>query len=147
MVQLLTLHMGIKLKSKLSRSVLYCLTLSYPMDCSPPGSSIHRIFQARVLEWVAISFSRGSSPPRDRTWVSLIASRCFYHLSQEGSSSTHGQKYFLKAFALFKNFIYLLPLFRQAGQRLLNIKEFFIHHYNHYICKNTSFSITLTLIK
>ena len=37
------------------------------MDCSPPGSSVHEIFQARILEWVAISFSRGSSPPRDRT--------------------------------------------------------------------------------
>ena len=42
-------------------------TLSDPMDCSPPGSSIHGIFQARVLEWVAISFSRGSSQPRDQT--------------------------------------------------------------------------------
>ena len=54
------------------------------MDCSPPGSSIHGIFQARVLEWSAISFSRGSSLPRDRTRVSRIASRCFYHLSHEG---------------------------------------------------------------
>ena len=36
-----------------------------PMDCSPPGFSIHGIFQARILEWVAISFSRGSSQPRD----------------------------------------------------------------------------------
>ena len=36
-----------------------------PMGCSPPGSSVHGIFQARILEWVAISFSRGSSPPRD----------------------------------------------------------------------------------
>ena len=44
-----------------------CLTLCDPMDCSLPGSSVHRIFQARVLEWVAISFSRGSSPPRDQT--------------------------------------------------------------------------------
>ena len=40
-------------------------TLCDPMDCSPPGSSIHGIFQARVLEWVDISFSRGSSPTRD----------------------------------------------------------------------------------
>ena len=40
-----------------------CLTLRYPMDCSLPGSSIHGIFQARVLEWVAISFSRGFSHP------------------------------------------------------------------------------------
>ena len=37
------------------------LTLCDPMDCSPPGSSVHGIFQARILEWVAISFSRGSS--------------------------------------------------------------------------------------
>jgi len=47
------------------------------MDCSLPGSSIHGIFQARVLEWVAISFSRGSSRPRDRTWVSHTAGRHF----------------------------------------------------------------------
>ena len=42
-----------------------CLILCDPMDCSPPGSSVHGISQARVLEWVAISFSRGSSLPRD----------------------------------------------------------------------------------
>ena len=47
------------------------------MDCSPPGSSVHGILQARILEWVAISFSRGSSWPRDRTQVSRIAGRCF----------------------------------------------------------------------
>ena len=41
-----------------------CLTLCNPMDCSPPDSSVHEIFQARILEWVAISFSRGSSQPR-----------------------------------------------------------------------------------
>ena len=49
------------------------LTLCDPVDCSLPGSSIHGILQARVLEWVAISFSRGSS----RTWVSHIAGRRF----------------------------------------------------------------------
>ena len=38
-----------------------CLTLCNPVDCSPPGSSVHGILQARILEWVAISFSRGSS--------------------------------------------------------------------------------------
>ena len=43
------------------------------MDCSPPGSSVHGISQARILEWVVISFSRGSSPPRDRTRASRIA--------------------------------------------------------------------------
>ena len=44
-----------------------CLTLWDPMDCSPPGCSVHRISQARILEWVAISSSRGSSRPRDQT--------------------------------------------------------------------------------
>ena len=47
------------------------------MDCSLPGASVHVIFQARVLEWVAISFSRGSSQPRDQTQVSHIAGRHF----------------------------------------------------------------------
>ena len=46
---------------KESKVTQLCLTLCNPMDCSPPGSSVHGIFQARVLEWVAISFSRGSS--------------------------------------------------------------------------------------
>ena len=45
------------------------------MDCSLPSSSVHRILQARVLEWVAIPFSRGSSRPRDWTWVSYIPGR------------------------------------------------------------------------
>ena len=48
-----------------------------PMDCSPPGSSVHGVLQARILEWVAISFFRGSSWPRNRTWVSHIAGRWF----------------------------------------------------------------------
>ena len=45
-----------------------------PMDCSPPGYSVHGTLQARILEWVAISFSRGSSGPRDRTQIFCIAS-------------------------------------------------------------------------
>ena len=62
-----------------------CPTLCDPMDHSLPGSSVHGIFQARILEWVAISFSRGSSQPRDWTQVSRIIGRCFYPLSQWGS--------------------------------------------------------------
>ena len=54
-----------------------CRTLCDPMDCSPSGSSIHGTFQARVLEWGAISLSKGSSQPRDRTWVSWIVRRRF----------------------------------------------------------------------
>ena len=57
------------------------------MDCNLPGSSVHGIFQARVVEWVAISFSRGSSWPRDQTQVSCIVGRCFYRLSHQGSLS------------------------------------------------------------
>ena len=50
-----------------------CLTLYNPRDCSPPGSSVHGSFQSRILEWVAISFSRGSSWPRDWTYVSCVS--------------------------------------------------------------------------
>jgi len=53
-----------------------CLTLCDSKDCSPPGSSVHGILQARTLKWLAISFSRGSSWPRDRTWVFCIADWC-----------------------------------------------------------------------
>ena len=49
-----------------------CLILGDPMDCSQPSSSVHEIIQARILEWVAISFPRGSSRLRDRTCVSLL---------------------------------------------------------------------------
>ena len=54
-----------------------CPTLYDPVDYSPPGSTVHGILQAGILEWVAISFSRGSSRPRDRTQVSRIAGRLF----------------------------------------------------------------------
>ena len=54
-----------------------CLTLCSPMAYSPPGSFIRRSLQARILEWVAMSFSRGSSHSGDRTWVSCFAGRVF----------------------------------------------------------------------
>ena len=54
-----------------------CSTLCDPMDCSPPGSSVHGILQARILEWVAMPFSRESSWPRGRTQISRIAGRFF----------------------------------------------------------------------
>ena len=58
---------------------------SCPTLCNPMGSPVHEILQARILEWVAISFSRGSSRPRDPTWVSCIASR-FFTISATGKS-------------------------------------------------------------
>ena len=54
------------------------------MDCSLPGSSVHGISQARILEWVAISFSRGSSKPRDQTHISFIGRQILYHTEQPG---------------------------------------------------------------
>ena len=62
---------------KLSEVTQSCPTLCDPMDCSLPGFSVHGVFQARVLDWVAISFSRGSSLSRDWTQVSCIAGRRF----------------------------------------------------------------------
>ena len=57
------------MRAKLLQS---CLTLCNPMDCSPPGSSVHGILQARILKWVAVLFCRGSSQSRDRTHVSYV---------------------------------------------------------------------------
>ena len=54
-----------------------CLTLCGPMDCSPPASSVHGILCTRIVEWVATPFSRRSSQPKDRTWVSCTAGRFF----------------------------------------------------------------------
>ena len=66
-----------------------CPTLCDPMDCNPPGSSVHGILQARILEWVAIPFSRGSSRPGDRTWVSCIAGR-FFTITPSGRPGRQG---------------------------------------------------------
>ena len=60
-----------------SEVVQLCPTLCDPMDCSPPGSSVLGYFQARILEWVAMLSSSGSSWPRDQTQVSCIADRRF----------------------------------------------------------------------
>ena len=63
---------GILVKVLVSQA---CLNLCNPMDCRLPGSSVHGILQARILEWVAIPFGRGSSQPKDQTQVSCIAGR------------------------------------------------------------------------
>ena len=68
-----------------------CSTLCNPMDCSLPCSSVHGILQARILEWVAVPISRGSSWLRGWAWVSCIAGK-FYHLSHQGSPLTITQR-------------------------------------------------------
>ena len=64
--------------SLLMRAQLYVI-LCNPMDCSPPDSPVHGIFQAKLLKWVAISYSRESLPPRDRTHISCIGRWILYH--------------------------------------------------------------------
>ena len=59
------------------------LTLCNPMDCSPPGSSVPGILQARILDWVAILFSKESSWPRNETQISRIADRFFTVTARE----------------------------------------------------------------
>ena len=92
-----------------------CLTLYDPMDYNPPGSSVHGIFQPRILEWVAISFSRGSSWPRDRTRVSCIGMQILYHL---GSSfpwpifKNNQCKMFLEFKLLTHSFVYAVIFHR-----------------------------------
>ena len=67
-------NIELKVKVQLLRRVQL---FAKPMDCSLPGFSVHGIFQARVLEWVAIAFFRGSSRSKDQTQVSCIAGKCF----------------------------------------------------------------------
>ena len=62
-----------------------CPILCDPMDCNPPGFSVHGVLSARIPEWVAISFSRGSVWPRDQTWVTFITGRFFYCLSHQAA--------------------------------------------------------------
>ena len=64
-----------------------CLTLCNPMDCTLTGSSIHGILQARILEWVAIPFSRGIFPTQGSNLRLLHCKQILYHLSQQGSPS------------------------------------------------------------
>ena len=77
------------MKVKSEREVTQsCATLSDPLDCGPEGSSVHGIFQSRILEWVAISYSRGSSQPRDQTHISHIphiGRLILYHLNKHSN--------------------------------------------------------------
>ena len=70
-----------------------CLTLCNTVDCSPPGSSVHGILQARILEWVAMPFSRGSSRPRDQIQVSWIVRQILSHLRNPICCSSNRKKH------------------------------------------------------
>ena len=109
-----------------------CRLFAIPMDCSLTGFSIHGIFQAKVLEWVAISFSRGSSQPRDQTQVFHIAGRLFTLWAtkeakqtnmpfQKGNCLSYSQAISLLAYAFFS--VKFSPLTRVDGM-LLTISNF-----------------------
>ena len=76
---------GVKCPRSFSEVAQSCPTLCGPVDCSLPGSAVHGIFQARVLEWVIISFSRGSSQLRDWTRIAHIVGRHFTVWATKGS--------------------------------------------------------------
>ena len=69
-----------------AKSLQSCLTLCNPMDCHPPGSSVHGVSQARILEWLALASSGGSSQPRNRTCLSCVSctDRRVLYLEQVG---------------------------------------------------------------
>ena len=103
--------MKMKSESEVAQS---CPTLCDPMDCSLPGFSIHGIFQGRVLDLVAFSFSRGSSQPRDRTQVSHIVGRCFTLWA------TREAHYFLSHVTVWlRNCLFLLHSIRKTLKTML----------------------------
>ena len=104
---LINIFTMLKIKlSELSEVTQSCPTLCDFMDGSLPGSSFHRIFQARILQWVASSFSRGFSWARDQTQVSHITARFFIMATFQGLTSE-----LLKLECAYKLPGYLIKLF------------------------------------
>ena len=96
------------------KSLQSCPILWYPMDYSLPGSSVHGIFQARILEWDAISSSRGSSQPRDWTYISYISCIGLQILYHWATWEAHFLNRFIVFFLLgLRAFQYILVTFYQ----------------------------------
>ena len=96
-----------------------CPTLCNPMDCSLPGFSFHGIFQARVLEWVAISYSRISSQPRDRTQASLTITNSWSILKLMSIESVMSSNHLILCYP------FLLPPSTIPSIRLFYSESFF----------------------
>ena len=101
-----------------------CLVLCSPMDCSPPGSSIHGIFQARILEWVTISFSREIFPTQG--WIPSLASpalagRFFYHCATLEAQLLQWQSLqYINDLIIHYKMLYILNLHNVTCQVYLN---------------------------
>ena len=112
-----------------------CPILCEPMDCSPPGSSVHGILQARILEWVAISSSKGSSWSRDWTRVSCascIGRQVLYHwATREAQVSIfdHLKSYFPLKVILSLNF----DILNSNDKKISSIQIFIIHKVHKYL--------------
>ena len=118
-----------------------CPTLCDPMDFSPPDSSVHGILQARTLEWVAISVSRGSSQPRDPTQVSCIGRQILYHLSHQGSPIN---KVSLCKWEVGGNFLNLMKTVSRtqlAASALLSETETGYSHFSVWLCSGVLTSV------
>ena len=121
-----------------------CPTLCDPMDCSPPGFPVHGILQARILEWIPISFSRGSSQTRGWTWVSYIAGTFF-------TFPFYWATFFFSFFFIYLFFFWIKKFQRFKkwdliawggwgrlglnGKSLLN-QTFFLQNWKLFICKS-----------
>ena len=86
-----------------------CPTLCDPVECSPPGSSVPGISQTRILKWVAITFPRGSSRPRDQTRVSHVAGRVFTIWASEQTLPVGKKRSKLKCLSHTTSHLYLEP--------------------------------------
>ena len=106
-----------------------CPTLYGPMNCSPPDSSVHRILQARTLEWVAISFSRGSSQSRNQTGVSCIAGGFFTSWATRESPSGYNIHVIMDSlhFLKFKNFCASKGAIQKVEIQPTEWKQIFVH--------------------
>ena len=122
----------VHLKESESEVTQSCPTLCDPMDCNLPGSSVHGIFQARILEWVAISFSRGSSPPRDWTQISCIAGGFFANWATREAPFFHdfSNLNLFVLLSLAKVFLSLLMIFSKSQCSTLLI---FLHFPSSYL--------------
>ena len=105
-IQVVSLCLGLSIGTVHAQS---CLTLCDPMDCSPPGSYVYGISQARILEGVAISYSRGSSQTRDQTnisWNSCTARQIFFFFSPHWATwealNLHEKELFLRLYLMFE---------------------------------------------
>ena len=103
-----------------------CPTLCDAMDCSPAGSSVHGILQARILEWVSISFSRGSSQPRNWTWVSCIAGRFFTNWAMR-EAHIHTHTYICKILFMLLLCFKLSTTFYSSEDKVQNSLLLFSH--------------------